>query len=740
MRTEFVQTKIRPIRKLFVLDANDFEAFQLVMKSISDEVDQIYNLILMDDGLLWSEVTLDFVRRHDPDIIINLSTLENSVLKQHFEVVSVTPSTDRWKIGRFGTTLWGFSNLPDIAQRLGASVPQHVFTANSLKNAPRSIFDVINFGLVEDTAELHLDRSIFKSVTIEPVPEGTSIIELLFDNTRKFCHLTTSIGFGSGGGTSIYERDYNEQRYFLEGRYIFVGSYLDLNFLCYFWNTRATHSFAELIWIPLEILEIAETVIDDQATLVVPDAIIAEELKKRFKTVKLIVADRYYFSGSMDRWKCFNHTQIVTITGDSVVIQHPVTQSFSDIGMSGACVLEVRGLNECAYPVRASFWELYRPFSHHPELFAERFYRISEKGLSQYCLHISFDHVDLAIEVKLPKFTEVVTHLFDAQGLSVHRTSKTAILEQLVNLVGGLQGAKKLCQQQLFDLIVSLTPTIRTEKALRGILGSNTNSIATEQILEIIGQARDSGAVEFPETVLTVDDLAGKANVKKGSKNTFFDDMQYLYEQRILLRGKSFSCSHCSSKVWFPLESLRRTNYCPECGNETRLPVYQAGQSEKDYYRLNQLLVRAVDQGQLATLLVLNIFSQQSFRILDFVSNLEVKRNSLLTTDIDLFIRIGKKLGIAECKSNSGFSEIQIDSLIEIATCLKCDFVVFSSLLSRTSTELNEAKQYIDNKNLAIPVLIFSKEVLFSIEPIKLYKYFESSMRGEFPRGPIFVC
>jgi len=651
MRTEFVQTKVRPIKKLFILEENDLESFKIVMKSICSEVDHICNLILTNNELLWTESTQEFVKRHDPDIILNLSNLANSKLAKHFETFSATPNTEQWKIGRFGTHLMGFSNMPSIAQRFGASIPNRVFAANRLEDTASSLFGTINFGLVENVADLHLEASIFERVTIEPIPDTNEVIERLFNHEQKFCHLTTAIGFGSGGGTSIYERDYNEQKLFSKGKYYFVGSAHDLNSICYFWNTRATHVFSDLVWAPLELIGSFEQTIDDETTFVVIDKTTATELGVRFKSAEILFAERYYFSGAMDRWTCFEHTQVVTITGDSVVIHHPAARSFSDIGSGSACVIEVRGLSECAYPVRESFWELYRPKRVDPQLFAERFYRISQRGLSHYYLQL-FDHGDLEVEVQLPKFNEIVTHLFDAQELSVHRTSKTSILEQLINLAGGLPGADKLCQKILFELIRSLTPTVRTKKALHDILGAaSTATEVEERIMEVVGRARDEGAIEFPETVMSAYDLASKAGIPKEGRPAFYADLQELYDKRILLRGKSFSCSHCSSKIWLPLDALRRKNYCPECGNETHLPVHQAGQLEKDCYKLNQLIVRAMDQGQMATLLALNIFAKQQFRIFDFVSNLEVKKDAVLKTDVDLFIRFGKKLGIAECKS-----------------------------------------------------------------------------------------
>lgn len=58
--------------------------------------------------------------------------------------------------------------------------------------------------------------------------------------------------------------------------------------------------------------------------------------------------------------------------------------------------------------------------------------------------------------------------------------------------------------------------------------------------------------------------------------------------------------------LWFPLDSFQRTNHCVECGNELNIPIFIDGVIQSDHYKLNQLVARAIDQGQLSALLLIN--------------------------------------------------------------------------------------------------------------------------------------
>lgn len=169
------------------------------------------------------------------------------------------------------------------------------------------------------------------------------------------------------------------------------------------------------------------------------------------------------------------------------------------------------------------------------------------------------------------------------------------------------------------------------------------------------------------------------------------------------------------------------------------IPIANKERQESDYFRLNQLLVRAVDQGQLSTILLINLLSLQRYRAFEYSSNLEVYIGGKLLTDIDLLVKLGKKIGIAECKSTSGFDLKQIDGLIDIASTLKCDFIAFSALIDRNSQELLNLEATLKAKSLKIPAFIFTKESLFNPHAEMIQKHFELRQSKGFRVGPIII-
>jgi hypothetical protein len=741
MRTEFIQTKVRPIKKLFILDESDFQSFIKILREISDEVDIIQNLILLNNGELFSEINKEFVRRHDPDIILNLSALDDVFLVKNFEVLSVKPVNDTFKIGRFGTNLFSFTTLPFLAEKFKKGLCEKVLASDDIENNPLSLMKSVNFGWVESKEKLYLDLTIFKDVEITPILTKEDIVSNILNNEAKFINLTNSLGSGSWNGTSIWQANYNTDNLF-EGNkpYLFVSTATDLSSLIYFWNTRATYSYSKLAWIPEELLKEFSSLVDSETELVCLDDRINEILREEFPGTKIIKPSRYFFKGYNDRWSCFEQNQNVNINGDELVIQQPANKCFSDIGIGGACILEIRGLDEFIYPVRECLGDLYKPDKHNKDMFPERFSRISYQGFSKYILHFEPLHTaGLTTVIKLPTFIQIVSHLFEAQGYQVRRTTKSSIIEQLLGLLGGTSEAGVVCRKDIFDLLVSLTPKNRTEKVIEKLLGKACSGSDKEEILSLVGKAKETGAVSFPPIAMSLEQLLGKANIKAQQKVDFFEAIQNLYDKRLLLRGKSFNCLHCQSNVWLSLDDLRRTNYCYECGNEVKLPIYINQKPEADYYKLNQLVVRAVDQGQLSTILLLNYFASQQYRVFNHMANVEVFVGEKLVTDIDLIIRIGKKLGVCECKSNSGFDNKQIDDMLELSYKMKCDFAALSCLLKRDDKEVNEAISYIKSKAVDIPVFLFTYEELFAESHAQFNRYFEVSRSEEFIKGPVLV-
>jgi hypothetical protein len=88
-RIETITTKIRPIKKMFVIDLDNYDSFSHLFLKIQEDVDIMNNLLFVNDDYLWSDFTYDFVERSDPDIILNLSSLEDEKLSSHFQTFTV---------------------------------------------------------------------------------------------------------------------------------------------------------------------------------------------------------------------------------------------------------------------------------------------------------------------------------------------------------------------------------------------------------------------------------------------------------------------------------------------------------------------------------------------------------------------------------------------------------------------------------------------------------------------------
>jgi hypothetical protein len=744
MRSDYILTKVRPIKKMFIIENNDYEAFEKLFLEIQDEIDIIQNLIFVNDDDLWSQTNKDFVKRSDPDIILNLSTIDDNRLSLHFGIFSARPDTDYYKIGRFGTNLSSFIKFPSVIKRFNKEedIEFSVLSASKLENTPESLLACINYGLFETKTKELLPLSIFKNLNADFLTDKGDLMKYLF-NTNKYIQLTTQIGDfgGSGHGSSIYEINYNTQGLFEDKRkYIFVSKQNDFKTISYFWNTRSYYPYSETAWMPIDYIKDISAIVDKGTIFICFDIGLESIIKSIYPHNIISKPSGLHFSGRNERWTFFEHSHMISIVDKEAVILHPAEKSFSDIGAMGAFVLETRGLKEFIYPKRRSIGKLFFPDYHDFALFENQFRRISELGLSTYVLQISpLKAEDISELIILPTFTQVLKHLFQDVGYTIKTTQKSSILEQTINLLGGLGEISTISDKHIFNLLITLTPKVRTEKVVKKVLEGAGEKITSDDVLEIIAEIREKGAVNFPSVTLTTEDILAKTSLARNEKKNLLPVLQKLHDQRIFLRGKYFQCPSCSSNLWIQIDQIKRINYCIECNNVVNIPIHLNGKQDSDYFRLNQLIVRAVDQGQLTTLLLLNCFYQQKYRTFDYQSNLEVYENNTLITDIDLLIKIGKKIGFAECKSTSGFTESQVNELINIASKIQCDFIAFSSLVDSKSKEINDLVTILDKKALNIPAFIFTNQSLFNPNSNMIPKYFELRQNKECFKGPIIV-
>ena len=745
MRTEYIRTKVRPFKKLFVIEPGDYSSFAKIFLEIQNEIDSINNLIFVNNEKLFSVVSKDFVKRSDPDIILNLSSLDDDRLSDFFGISSVKPISENFKIGRFGTTIDCFTHLPDTLNKFFSEneINKDILSANRLENVDVSLFACINYGLFPEEIQEHLEFSIFKELTPRRLSTNIDLIDNLFEKNKKFCQLTNQIGGfgGSRDGTSIYEIDYNSEGYFSDSKkYFIVSAKDDFETITYFWNIRSYYTNSNIAWVPITLLGQIGQLVEEDSTFVCFDKESLESIEKNYSSTKIIQPSRLHFRNRNERWKFYEHDRTINIDDEELIIQHPVGKSFSDIGLGCAFVLEIIGLEEFVYPKRRNLGELFFPKHYEHNLFEERFLRISENGLSKYVVEFHpLSTKDVVETIRLPSFSEAINHLFKDIGYNLKRTQKSSILEQSVNLLGSLNNLELISKQEIFELLVSLTPNVRTEKAVKKLLKEIELTVNPDDVLGILGEIRENGGVNFPSVTYTIEEILGKSSLNGNSKKQLLPYLQELYNLGIFLRGKFFKCPKCESNLWIQIDDVARQNYCVECNNEVKLPVYLNNKQSSDHYRLNQLFVRAIDQGQLATLLLLNFFYIQKYRAFNYLSNIEIYSSDKLLTDVDLLIRIGKKIGLCECKSTGGFNLNQAIELVELGKKFKCDFIAFSCLNNLESKEINELMERLRTEDVNFPIFILGSESLFKPNSRIIQSFFELRRDDTFKTGPFII-
>ncbi|KTD05814.1 hypothetical protein Lgra_2591 [Legionella gratiana] len=733
MKMELITSKIRPIRKLFIIDTDSTLHFETIVEELSDEIDGFKNIFLLNDKEIWSSINIEFVKRHDPDFIINFSNLEDALIKDHFEIETVNAKTDNFKLSKYGTKIRTFTTKPFLLNKSDEFLPKEIFYSSQLGWEPLSLMASINFGYKKDKEDLDLSCSIFKDINLKPIQNLSDIRKQLLKKNNKFCLITNHLDITTGS-SSIYHENFNKEGYFKQGIHIFVSNERDLQSLIYFWNTRATYSHDDLIWIPIELLSDFSSIIKKSYKIIYITEEIRDSIQKiigeKKSTTDLFKLNRLYFNERISRWKSFEHETYITKSDNTFLVNHPSFKSFSDIGMNSPCIIEVRGWWNL--PKRYCLGSI---FSHHGEkegFYNHEYMRVSQNILSIATFPFNPFSSNIYTEFYDITFEQVANKIFQDSKLIFKKTDKSYLLKQLINTLEGIGNIKLICNQEIHNLIKKLSPIKRVEQAIKKSLEHDKSKSTDiqkdlDQMNSIIGNMEENRIIERTPTIKTIDQLLSLKSAES-TKEKFFQTLTSLYKNKILLRGKYFSCSHCSGMIWLPLEGIKRKNYCPDCDMPVSIPINANNQT--DYFKLNNLVVRAFDQGQVSTLLLMNYINEISCPNNEFLSNIlvfdELAHTTQELTDIDLFIKVGSKIGIAECKSNMAFQSEQIKSLITIGNQLKVDFVFFSSFLKKGCEELSRLVEQLKTLEFNYPAFILSQEEIFNPSEI-LMKYFEIS-------------
>jgi hypothetical protein len=186
--------------------------------------------------------------------------------------------------------------------------------------------------------------------------------------------------------------------------------------------------------------------------------------------------------------------------------------------------------------------------------------------------------------------------------------------------------------------------------------------------------------------------------------------VQDLARDGVFLRGYTIQCPACDLTQWYPLDALSETMACAGC-----LSAIQPPPEAPFSYKLNELMVRGIQQGAvpvLLTILALSSLAQRSFL---HAPGIEVRRGRV-STDIDLLASCDGELLLAECKdlrqgcSRESVREIgsTLEELAQIAEHVGARVIFLSSLMDAAPKPLASCIYRVDRRHAHLRIHMIS--------------------------------
>ena len=151
-RNGTIITKIRPIKKLCIIEENDLDRLIQIINVYSMEVTGILNLILINNENLNLSNTIDFIQSQDPDVIINYSLCDNNKLKSLFKTLVVDGVDKKYHLDNLATDIEILDNIRDASQRMqdeDVKIVKDIYTSFNTHIDPKNMVYYLNYGLVD---------------------------------------------------------------------------------------------------------------------------------------------------------------------------------------------------------------------------------------------------------------------------------------------------------------------------------------------------------------------------------------------------------------------------------------------------------------------------------------------------------------------------------------------------------------------------------------------------------------
>lgn len=742
-KIETITTRVRPIKKVCIIE-NDLTQLFEVIKNYTEDVGGFFNLILINDESLFRQNTIDFVKSHDPDLILNYSACDSEKLKEIFKTKVIYFDKKGFSYVHIQTPL---QILDNVSESAGIEIinNENVLLYHGDGSGPAHSYLSLNYGIISAKYFESCDENDFlkkiKCSSLSPVFIEYGIFRLKSSNEKTLIDFSNLIfrpswSYPMGRGN-------NKDGYFLKKPTLVIGSNKRIESLVYFWNVRATYPTSKVVWLPIEMID------DQNAKGIFPlyshyclfdnDKIgeLRQKIKQFNESYQEIDASHYYYDYVDIGWNIYDHAQNVIIENDIIRVIHPQGGLFSKAGYNINLAIQITGPDVTFLPKSLELGQL---FLDDPPREPQHFARMSSKGLTILFSDINpLENLPSLFDIKIPTSEKIFEALLKEYGITLEETNDTQVMVQAVNKLQGIENIKILTDPIICQLIVELTPkrigtlaeTI-AQKIKLGIGEEEIQRLLVENLEEIsfLSKNKFYPASQFESII--------KKRIE--DKEKYREKIQELYNFEILLRGKKVTCPSCHSILWYPLSNLSGDLTCYCCNNPVILPVFNKGKAEEDYYRLNELFCTAADQGILPLLLTTYILNNQNFRSKKFIFNYNLFEETKKLGEIDIIFTFGNQIGLAEVKTNYNFKEDQLDRMLEISEKINAGLLVFSTVKERDSEEVINLCSYLNSKKLKIPAFILTNKVLFNEKSPQLFDYLrELDRKKGISNGPIII-
>ena len=729
-------TKPRAVKKLYILNPGDVRRFTKIVSELSRELCFYTNTFLVNDEDLFSENNKAFVHSHDPDFIVNYSNRSKAALISQFNR-KVFESSEDVPSGTPASIVNGVNHIERYSKE-----ENDVWIYCEDEDEKIDISKLLLCGNWRRPEKIndHIDAKILGNSRIKILEGIKETVELSLKPYDSIMYAHSRNSFRQGGGSSVYERNYNHDNHFSGNQAsLIVSGGIRLDSMVFYWNERASYPGNRMLWVSTEHLLDYLDLIDDFSFCVLfgTDSMQESLLLSRLPDLHIIDPVRYYFHGNQRDWMELENTSIGIEKDGELAITHPNQKLFSSIGFNTNFILEVGGLEEFFFPQSASIGDLF--YHNEPAGFENwEFSRLSRYGLAIYCREFHpFSTYDVTKTISLPQFEDMVVNRLSTYGYTAVRSSKTNLLEKTLELFG--DNISYLSDKRVFDFFIKLSPK-RIGRIVQDLTREFDSNI--DDIEAVLHQLIDSKDMIASKKINTFVEMRNIAQFSGENREHFAEIFEGLIHSRVVLRGKKYTCANCESDIWIPINDVKDENRCNYCGNSEKLPLMRKEKAGADYFVLNELVAKAVDQGQITMLPLLNVLRAQSFWGIREVSNLLIERNDTKENygDVDLVVSLGNKLGLVEVKSNSIWNREQSETLFALASDISADFIIMSTLLQKSNQEVRAFAEWLQSKMLNYPILLITSDSLFSRPIPNLTQYFRlSTNRLGFASGPIII-